>query len=168
MPIRRRLAAVVRREPDPLDVFRWSDDGLDHLLGEPHYQTPVEARRAWETYRRAVWAETHRFRIPGAAAVYDGLTTSGREQVYRSWNLIGPFDLAGALEALAEDRAALAAFRTTRSARAIADYLELFAADLDQVEQTARDLADWSGPEWRRPYPAHLNTKSCYGRGELK
>jgi hypothetical protein len=162
VPVRKTTTRQESREVDPLSVFHWSATGLDHPLGEAHYQTAAEARRAWERNRRALWARAHRFQLPGPAKVYDRLTLEGRDFVLWSWNHVPPFDLPGCLEVIASDRANLEAFRQTRGARSIADYLDLFAADIDMVEHTARDLATYPAGTWR-PYPVHLNVSSQYG-----
>jgi hypothetical protein len=83
--------------------------------------------------------------------------------VFSQWGTVVPFDLPAVVEALQQDRRNLDAFQKTPGARAIRDYLELFAEDLDTIEQTARDLAAFDGPSYRRPYPAHLNVATTYG-----
>jgi hypothetical protein len=162
MPVRRRLAAAPVQEVNGLQCFQWSLDGTTNDLGEPHYQTREQARRAWDTkYRRLVWAVTPRFDVPSAARVYDGLTTLGLAFVRWHWNHVGPFPLRGALAALGRDRRNLAAFAQTKAARQIEDYLDVFARDLDAVEATARSLA--ACPADDRRHPGHLNTSRAYG-----
>jgi hypothetical protein len=147
-----------------VSAFRWSTgDGCSHDLGDPHFRNRESARRAWERgIRRLVWAVTFRFTVPETATLFDGLTTEGRAFVFRCWNHVGAFDLRGALAALAEDRLHLEAFEATSGARQIDDYLALFRADLDRVEQTARTFADWPADTWR-DYPGHLSIATTYG-----
>lgn len=66
------------------------------------------------------------------------------------------FDLAPVLDALEADRANLARFRQTAGAKSIGDFLDLLAADLDEIERTARELAAFDGPHWDRPYPLRI------------
>lgn len=162
MPVRKGPARIESREVDPLSCFHWSDTGLESPIGEGYYQTEAEARRAWEKHRRAVWARCHRFQLPGPAKVYDGLTLEGLAFVRWNWGNVPPFDVSAALDALAVDRANLAAFRNRRGAKSIRDYLDLFASDLDLIEHTARDLGRYPAGEWR-PYPGHLNVSTKYG-----
>lgn len=164
MPVRRRVSATESNEVDPIDVFHWSDSGIDHLLDGNCYDTAVDARRGWEKVRRTIWAGHQRFALPGAATYHDGLTLKSHDFVMWHWNHLGRFELAGALTALAEDREHLAKFRLTRGARSISDFLDVFAADLDAVEATARDLASYPASAMR-PYPAHLSTANTYGGG---
>jgi hypothetical protein len=72
------------------------------------------------------------------------------------------FPIAQALAAVEADRSTIDAFvsRDARGAAQIADYLELLRADLDTVEQTARDLAV-SEPFWLRTCP-HLSSGMTY------
>ena len=102
MPILRRVRPLEDVQPDPVELFSGlSDDGLDDIFDGPHYHTREAAQRAWRRVRRPVWARTSRFRVPGAATVYDGLSIDRREFVlWLSAAHIPPFDLAGALEAL--------------------------------------------------------------------
>lgn len=164
----KRVAAITEQtalsEAEMVSAFRWSDgSGLHHDLGAPHFATLAAAARAWEQVRRPVWAQTYRFTVPRAAAIFDGLTTAGRDVVLWTWQHVGPFPLKRALKALAEDRRRLAAFADTRGAAAIADYLDLLRADLTRVEQTAREVAARPADPLDRPYPAHLSTSVTYG-----
>lgn len=151
-------------EVDAVSCFRWSagGDGLDSMLGESCYRTEQEARRAWERARRACWAQEHRFRLPGPAERFDALTLDSRDVVYWQWNAT-TFDLPHALDVLADDRANLARFRTTRAAKGITDFLDVLDQDLDEIERTARELAAHPGRPWERGYPHHLNTADTYG-----
>jgi hypothetical protein len=126
-----------------VSAFKWSDtgDGCTHALGEPHFRDRQEAERGWQRVRRLMWAVTPRFSVPDSSMLFDGVTTEGLAFVRATWNHAGPYDLVGALTALATDRANLATFAQTEAAATIADYLALFRQDLDRVEQTARDLA---------------------------
>jgi hypothetical protein len=164
MPKLRRLERLQPREPDPLDVFQWSRDGTYHVLGDKHYRDRAEAARAWQKARRAVWACTSRFRIPGAATAYDGLTMEGLDYVLAHWNVLPPFNGRVVLQRLASDRAHIAHFEATNAtgARAIADYLGKLRADLDVIEQTARALV--GVPYVARRYPHHIaGSTLCYG-----
>jgi signal recognition particle subunit SEC65 len=154
MPPRRRLIPKMRREVlDPIETFLWSLDGigLDSLINLPVFRTEAEARRAWEGARRAVWAETERFTLPGAAERFDGLTLEGLKFVRSTWNVLPPFDLAEAVRRLAEDRANVERFASTRGGRQITDYLAILRRDLDTIEETAHELADQ--PHLSRTYP---------------
>ena len=163
MPVRKRLQTAPVAEVDAVSAFRWSfGDGLSHALGYPCFKTRAEAERAWQRVRREVWAKTPRFSVPRTSMVYDGLTTNGRDFVLDHWNHLGAFDLAGALDALAVDRANLEAFERTRAARSIGDYLDLFRGDLDTIEQTARSLAAVADHEFR-PCPHHFYRGGVYG-----
>jgi hypothetical protein len=164
MPVRTRLNAAPSVRIDAVSAFKWSNgDGLSHDLDYPHFKTRAAAEKAWQRVRRAVWATTHRFTVPPPAIVYDGLTSTACDAVLDSWNADGAFDLAGALNALAADRANLAAFERTKAARSISDYLALFREDLDTIEQTARELDTVSDGDLIRPYPRHLHTGAVYG-----
>lgn len=165
MPVRRKVNGLVRTEVDPLAAFTWTMDGsgMDaDAFDLPAYATATEAARAWERHRRTIWAQQMRFRIPTPAHYYDGLTMQGRDYVLRCWNHLPPFDADAALAELNEDRANLAAFRRTKGAGAIADYLDILAADLDMIEAAARDLATYPAGVFR-PYPAHVISASTYG-----
>ena len=93
--------------------------------------------------------------MPRPARYYDGLTMGAREFLWHSWNIA--FELVDALEALAVDRANLSRFAARREARAISDYLAVFAADLDRIERTVQELATFT-PAWQRPFPSFLTT----------
>ena len=165
MPVRRRVSAIREQAVDPVSAFEWSmGDGLEHFLGLPHYQTRTEAERAWRQVRREIWATAYRFRVPATATVFDAITDNARDQVLDSWNHV-TFGLEPALAAIAEDRTSLEAFerREPRAAKQIADFLGMRRADLAVMEQTARDLASFSGPYWHRPHPGHLYTGGQYG-----
>ena len=56
----------------------------------------------------------------------------------------------------------LARFAATRDARAISDYLAVFAADLDRIERGAHEFETFT-PTWRRPFPRYLTTRMTYG-----
>jgi hypothetical protein len=134
--------------------------GLNPLIDIPHYRTRQEAYRAWRQLRRIIWSRTHRFTLPNPARFYDGLTEEGRDFLHRGWNNVS-FDLAGALDALAVDRANLTRFGSTREARSISDYLAVYAADLDRIEESAHELATFT-PSWRRLHPP-IYTGLTYG-----
>jgi hypothetical protein len=145
-------------------AFVWDlgdGSGFTPALGPLPFRTRDEASAAWEVVRRPGWTQTQRFKVPAAASYYDGLQTKGAEVVCSRWN-ISPFPLDDALAALSADRAALAAFRGTRAAGQVADYLDVYARDLDEVERTARTLAAW--PSGLIPsHPGHLTAGAGYG-----
>jgi hypothetical protein len=154
---------------DPLSVFHWSHDGLSHLLGEPHYRTRKEAERAWQVWRSAVWANAHRFHIPGPAKVYDGLTNTGWEELWRTWSQVGGPNPEAVRAALDHDRAAIRAFerRDRKGAQAIAFFLELLLVDLDHVQREANRIAEYvrtSGKWWDGGAPA-ITSGTRYGAG---
>ena len=159
--------------PNPQHVAwlgKWgdADSGFTSMqLGRtPTFATADEARRAWPAVRRAVWRETHRFRVPQAAQTFDGLTFDSVEQTRASWNHVH-FPLTTCLEALAGDRRNLDAFvtRDPAGAAAIADILTEVRADLDLVEAAARALAADAGPFYLCGYPHALSSSRYYGAG---
>jgi hypothetical protein len=163
-----RVKATTTR-PDPRHV-RWLDKWGDaaanftrDLFGDPAFESVDAARVAWPACRRAVWGNLHRFRVPSAAELFDGITFESCGVVRDGWHA-DVFPLAEALAAVAEDREHLAAFRERdpQGAATIADYLEMFEADLEMVETTARALAALPGPSFRRPYPQHLGSATTY------
>jgi hypothetical protein len=169
VPVRRRLTALRDTAVDPISCFRWSagGDGLDHLLGQPHFRTEAEARHAWQRVRRAVWSRAYRFTVPDPAAHFDGLTMHAHQTVLWSWNHVGPYDLTAVLAGLKTDHANLLAFERTKGARSIPDYLSLLRSDLATIEQTARRLAASAAPYWQRACPYHvLVTAARYGDGD--
>jgi hypothetical protein len=101
--------------------------------------------------------------VPSAAELFDGITFESCGVVRDGWHQ-DAFPLAAALRAVADDRAHLAAFRERdpQGAATIADYLEMFEADLEMVETTARALAALTGPSFRKPYPQHLGSATTY------
>jgi hypothetical protein len=55
---------------------KWGDatDGFTQdLFGDPAFESPEAARAAWPMCRRAVWGNHHRFRVPSAAELFDGI-----------------------------------------------------------------------------------------------
>ena len=160
--IRRRTVGLSLA--DMLTAYRWSlsDDFSEAPMpGMPAFASQAAAERAWPACRRAVWEETHRFAIPAPARVFDGLSILSRDVCQRTWNC-ETYELDPALEALAIDRENLARFRRTAEAATIADFLGMLAADLDEIERTARTLAGWPAGDFR-PYPANLSTARRYG-----
>jgi hypothetical protein len=166
MPVRKKLARAAVQAVDPINAFSWSarGDGCDHVLGEPHFKTQAEARRAWERHRRAVWAITTRFTLPGPAVYFDGLSLSSLDFVRSRWNHVA-FDLSAFLAAVAFDRERLEAFRRTGAGRQVEDYLRLLARDLQSVEDAARELAAYPTGTFR-PYPKHLQSSAEYGEAQ--
>lgn len=168
MPTRRRIQPLRNRHVvDPVSCFIWSLEGLglESLVGDPVFRDVAESRRAWAKYRRAVWAETHRFKIPDAAKAFDGLTNDGRDVLLSAWESAAPFDVSRTLQALAADHAALNRFVNTPGGRSVSDYLEIFRADLLEVERVAREVAAGPQPHWfHTKYPGHqLSTAQKYG-----
>jgi hypothetical protein len=89
-----------------------------------------------------VWGDHHRFRTPEAAELIDAITFLSVGTVRSGWYQ-DDFPLAAALEALADDRQNVAAFRARdpEGASTVADYLALLEGDFQMVETTARALA---------------------------
>jgi hypothetical protein len=165
MTMRRRTRITPEHDPRWAEWFAWAcDDTFTTTFFGGGFPSVDAAREAWQHCRREVWAETHRFTLPRAAEVFDGLSSESVKVVRNTWNYV-VFPLERVHAALEADRAALAAFRRTPAADAIADYLALFAADLEQVERTAAALAasDATHP-WQRPYPDDVSSAHRYGR----
>ena len=155
--------------PDPRHV-RWLDKWGDSnaffmrtLFGDPAFESPEAARAAWPACRRAVWGNTHHFRVPSAAELFDSVTFESCGVVREGWNK-DDFPLDEALAALAQDRQHLAHFRARDpvGAAGIADYLEQLEAHFEIVGTTARSLAALTGPSFRKPYPQHLGSATTY------
>jgi len=164
--IRQRVPEAVPQEW--IHWFQWSDtDAFVSTFTGRAFPTPEAVREAWPAARRAVWLQTHRFMAPRAAAAFDAITVESREYVLSTCQVAGPFDFIGTLERLSVDRGNLAAFeRRERIASAeLRDILTLFRADLDAIEETARQLTAWTGPEYLRPYPHSLGSAKTYGEG---
>ena len=134
--------------PDPRHLRwlgKWGDSTefltLD-LFGDPAFESAAAARAAWPLCRRAVWGNHHRFRTPEAAELIDAITFLSVGTVRSGWYQ-DDFPLAAALEALADDRQNVAAFRARdpEGASTVADYLALLEGDFQMVETTARALA---------------------------
>ena len=145
---------------------KWGDPGegfVRTLFGDPAFESPEAARAAWPACRRAVWGNYHRFRVPSAAELFDRITFEECRRGAQGWYQ-DDFPLTAALEALAEDRQNLSAFRARDpvGAATIADYLALLEADFQMVETTARALAALTGPSYRKPYPQHLGSATTY------
>jgi hypothetical protein len=140
---------------DPISAFRWSTygDGLSHVLGDPHFHSEAEARRAWQKVRRQMWDERAGNRIPDTAKVYDGLTEDGRDLLFSTWNHV-TVPLEDILEALASDRERLARFRATPAGASIADHLDAVLARWQRLEDCARAIAPIV--YYRRPYPKEV------------
>lgn len=110
-----------------------------------------------------MWGNTHRFRVPSAAELFDQITFTSVDTVRSGWYQ-DDFPLAAALEALAQDRQNVSTFlaRDPEGASTIADYLTLLEADFQTVETTARSLEALSGPSYRKPYPQNLGSAMTY------
>lgn len=138
---RKRLARHLRtsaRFVDP-QVFRWHTGvGPDPYFKAPGYDTPGDAEHAWRQVRREVWATCHRFDVPKAATVYDGLTRTAWPLLWGTWTDTS-FDANQVLESVAEDLAAVDDFEAEdpQGARVISDYLAEWRADLATVRECA-------------------------------
>ena len=110
--------------------------------GQPGHGDEAAARVQWQRDRRATWAATHRFRIPGAAVHHDGLSWSGWPTLWGTWS-VPTFDVGPVVAAVADDLAAVAAFeeRDPDGADEIADYLAAWRDDLDIVRDVAAACA---------------------------
>ena len=166
MPIRQKTRSAPALVVSP-SVFRFGD-GTEHVIpGEQVYPSPGAAARAWRQgdMRVRVWAGTHRFNVPHAATLYDGITHDGWDVLWTTWNAAS-FHLGAVLEALAEDRAAVARFqqREPRAAHAIGGFLNLWLNDLDRIEQEARRVAAVDGRPWARGAP-QIASALMYGDG---
>jgi hypothetical protein len=163
MPVRTKIQAVRSvGVDDPLTAFTWAcnDDFTTNFITTP-FPSRAEAQRAWASWRRRVWAQETRFRVPRAARVFDGLTLDALDDVLFRWNHIPPFDLAPTLSALARDRAHLESFAGTKAGASIADMLDLLRADLDEIERVARVLAVTDVMD--RAYPGSVLQGPTYG-----
>ena len=164
---RRRLQAAVGLTPDQaISAFRWSAHGagLDHILDLPHFATEAEAQQAWAQVRRAVWAQCPRFRVPDTAITFDGVRMEALAFVFSTWHHWNTrFDLDAALRLLEADRTALHRHRAMPEGRAVSDYLDQLAADLDAVERFARTLAEVQTGSGDRPNPYSVLTAGPYG-----
>jgi hypothetical protein len=175
--LRRHAARPALAQPDVL----WT-----YVLGIGDLDDPL-VRRAWPRSRLEAWRETARHHhFPLAANKYDGLTNTafcelelpdicrnGRGEatpIYidgqPTWCEKPPgcphvFNHARFREALAADRAALAAFRerNPKAAKTLAPYLAIFQADLGAAETAARLRA--AGLPWREP------DANCGGETEI-
>jgi hypothetical protein len=153
--------------PNPQHITwlgKWGDPGASFtrdLFRDPAFATEADARRAWSDCRRAVWATCHRFRVPSAAELFDGITCASVGVVRDGWH-DATFPLTEARAAVAEDREHLAVFRARDpvAAATIADFLASLEADLELVDTTARALAAVTG--LARPYPHHLGSAISY------
>lgn len=115
------------------------------IFAEPVHEDKSVALAHWQQVRREVWAAVWRFKVPGAAEFFDGLTHDGRDLIWNHWgHSKRDCCITAVLAALAEDRANVAAFRKNDPAGAadIADYLEIFLQDLDYLEKTALLMVD--------------------------
>ncbi len=162
MPVRRRLQASQQRTVDAVSAFRWSvyGDGLDHLLGEPHFGTRREAERAWPVHRAALWADSPVGRVPKSAQAFDGLTEDGLDLLMNSWNH-STFPASAVRDALRGDRERLALFEATSAAGPIADFLQALRRSWDVVDATAEDFG--RRPALARTWPSGVITGATYG-----
>ena len=162
--MRRRMRTTTGHDPRWVEWFLWArnDDFTDCFLDDECFPSVEAAREAWQLCRRAVWSETHRFHLPRAAEVFDGMSFVSLRVVLDSWNH-GAFPIDDALAALDADRTALASFVATSDADAIRDYLELLECDLDAVEDTARTLAASTAPHPRMRGRPDLSSSKKYG-----
>jgi hypothetical protein len=121
------------------------------FFDDPFFDSQDDAREAWPRCRRAVWALTFRMRVPDAARIFDGVTLDSAAAI-RSAFSHSTFPLADVLRTLARDRAALADFCRREPKAGIDDYLDIFRADLNLIEQQAREMAQ---ARTERRYPPH-------------
>jgi hypothetical protein len=144
MPVRKRRVPLQTNEPDPLNPWTWgSGSGCVPLIPDfPAYRTEAAARRAWNKWRRAIWADTHVGNLPNAAEFYDGLTRDGISAAASEWGRYPSYDHERVQVALDADRAAIDRFQhdQPKAAQAIADYLDLFGEFLDRVEANSRTM----------------------------
>jgi hypothetical protein len=163
MPMRRRAP----RSPAGLivnpRVFRYGDGTRSFFHSDLVYRDQRTAERAWRQVRRDAWAATNYTQIPGAAKTYDGLTRDGFELLWFTWKN-ADFPASEVLEALADDRAAVAAFRQNdpRAARTIADYLDRWLTCLARWEDLTRVIAA-DGDRWRGSYGSDMT----HGSGRM-
>jgi len=117
------------------------DNFTEDFFGDQLFATAADARAAWPSCRRAVWAGTFRMNIPRASLVFDALTADGWKFLWSHWNRT-PFQLAEALAAIHADRVSLAAFerRNPKGARDVADFLALWREDLATLDQLAHEF----------------------------
>jgi hypothetical protein len=164
--VRRSLRSVHTRGVDPVRAFTFSVEGIGlegWWPGTLMFDDEAQARRAWPQVRRDVWAQTRRFRVPGAAERFDSLTMQAVAFLHARWHQAGLFDLVGALAALAADRHHLSAFEATRAGRDIRQYLALVREDLTIIEALAHDLAATPDHGDRHHPGAVTNTAETYG-----
>jgi hypothetical protein len=147
--MRRRLdprsdPAATLTHADQVWAFRSAldDDFCDGVVAS--FPSREAAMRAWPSCRFEVWSATCRMTIPDAARQFDGLTSLAREHLWSaSCRYEEAFPLDAIVGLLDADRAALQAFRERdpMGARSIADFLEMWRADLDAIERIAQALA---------------------------
>jgi hypothetical protein len=160
MPIRKRQGRMQHQVVDPW-LFQMGDGTWSFFPFDPVYPNRLIAARAWRQCRRDVWTRTHRFSLPEAAVVFDGLTNLAFERLWSTWQR-GPFQLDAVLEGLEIDRAAVAAFRRQSGAVAMADCLDRWLGDLEIVEYEARRIGcEWAAGRW--PTPPAVTSADTYG-----
>lgn len=138
MPTRNKTG---HRSDVPIQQFVHGDGGpcpyYPHLPGHTSHEAKLDQ---WQRCRREAWAATWRFDVPRAAEAFDGLTR-------RSWRLLWStgadhnFDGAHLLEAIGADEEAICAFEQSdpQGARDVAEYLQLWRADLDVVRRCTEE-----------------------------
>jgi hypothetical protein len=154
--MRRRRVNVEGLHPEWF-LYGTHDFTRSYLGNERHFASKEEARAAWPACRRLVWARTHRMRVPTAAEVFDGLTRRGWDMAWsRTCYCAARLPMVDVLDALDEDRDAVAAFRRRdpEGAREIDDFLDLWLADLEAIERWTRTDEYGPGP---------LSTAARYG-----
>ncbi len=150
----REVRQSAKRSILPVSIMAWIlSDGTAGLTGDDVAPDRATARRVWPHYRRAAWSHMFVGRVPCAAAVHDGLTTTGRDVLWNTWQH-DSFSLSDVLEALAADRAALKAFEQNdpKGAATVEDYLLRLASEFDRIESEARRFAAASD-RWRMSAP---------------
>ena len=129
---------------------------------DPVYTTVGEARRAWPRVRREAWAGTRYGRVPAAAEEYDGLTRTGFDLLWHTWQQ-QTFPAVEVRAALATDLAAVARFRASdaRVTRDLDPYLTLWLDYLDQLTRIAEAIAAQTD-RWKAGYAARLTQGSQF------
>ena len=124
-------------------VFKIGDGTWSFFSTDAVYPDRESAAHAWPRYRREVWSSQRCTQPPGGALEWDGLTHDGFRALWANWNHV-EFPTAEVLDAIGRDRDWVAAFRERDSggAQEIGNYLEIWIAYLDTLEEVTRELAD--------------------------
>ena len=159
MPIRRTLSRALvlnRTRENAIRTFMVaaSDDATDVFFDEP-FHSAAEARRWWPRCAREVWLQTHRGNIPRAARCFDLLRYDSIGELLRRYDHTD-FDAEPVIERVTSDLTVLDRFRRAapKAARALADVLDVFEADLARIAETAEALEGTNRVE--RPYPGRI------------